>query len=192
MDARLVDYLDRLHRLLDGEMRSLPASAQRVLLQLVRESRGRGQDLAAIGYARLAARTGLDRMTVQRAIRSLRRHGWIETVRLGASGHASVYRVLGWDTRPNRPASSERVVSCLERLSPAQRSDLEALYLGLPPAERAEYEDRIARQLRELGLDPTKELVKELVLYQLIMDRCGPVKRQELLAALEQTTEAPA
>ncbi|GIW56224.1 MAG: hypothetical protein KatS3mg082_2628 [Nitrospiraceae bacterium] len=192
MDARLLDYLDRLHRLLDGEMRSLPASAQRVLLQLVRESRGRNQDLAAIGYARLAAKTGLTRMTVQRAIRSLRRQGWIETVRLGASGHASVYRVRGLDALQRRPAPSERVVSRLERLSPAQRSELEALYLGLPPAERAEYEDRIATQLRELGLDPAKELVKELVLYQLIMERCGPVKRQEFLDALERTGATPA
>ncbi|RMH36683.1 MAG: helix-turn-helix domain-containing protein [Nitrospirae bacterium] len=189
MESNLLEYLEALHRLLDGEMRTLPASAQRVLLQLMRESKGRGRELAAIGYARLEARTGLNRMTIQRAIRLLRQQGWIEAVRLGTSGHTSVYRVRVLEALPERSTRPMRPLSRVDRLSPAHRSELEALYLGLPPAERAEYEDRVAAQIRELGLDPAKDLIKELVLYQLIMERCGPLKQQELLEALEQAKE---
>ncbi|MBL8075964.1 MAG: hypothetical protein JNL29_16475, partial [Nitrospira sp.] len=64
-------YIAILHRYLDGGLTALPVSAQRVFLQLVRETLARGRDRVRITIRALTEKTGLSKETVSQALRQL-------------------------------------------------------------------------------------------------------------------------
>lgn len=66
-----LQYIAILHRYLDGGLTALPVSAQRVFLQLVRETLARGRDRVRITIRALTEKTGLSKETVSHALRQL-------------------------------------------------------------------------------------------------------------------------
>jgi hypothetical protein len=82
-----------------SQQSKLPASARLVALVLSLHMSEKG-DSAFPGFARLARETGLDRRTVIRQIKKLRKDGWLELLERGGpkagkrGGRANVYRAV--------------------------------------------------------------------------------------------------
>ena len=176
-----LQYLAILHRYLDGGLTALPVSAQRVFLQLVRETLARGRDRVRITIRALTDKTGLSKETVSHALRQLSSPSvdLINVVDAGGAHRAGHYQVR-WYTyqkrsvgmTPQRRRMKVRSVidhsieNRLLSLSADDRALLEQSYLALQPTERREVEDRVKDNLLTLGMVVTKEAFHQYVLYE--------------------------
>ena len=179
-DAPL-QYIAILHRYLDGGLTALPVSAQRVFLQLVRETLARGRDRIRITIRTLTEKTGLSKETVSHALRWLSSPSvdLINVVDAGGAHRAGQYQVR-WYTyqkrRFQKPPQRSRmkvrslidhsIENRLLTLSADDRVLLEQSYLALQPSERRELEDRVKDNLLTLGMVVTKDAFHQYVLYE--------------------------
>lgn len=175
-------YLAILHRYLDGGLSALGASAQRVFLQLLKESLSRGRKTVRITVRQLAAKTGLSKDTISVAIRHLTSPE-VDLVNLVSSGGAHVpaqYEVR-WSTYEKAAGSSQpirrrlraetihgSIEHRLAELSPEDRNKLEVSYLALQPHERQEIEERVLSRLQELGITVDTRTFQQLVLFEVM------------------------
>lgn len=175
-------YLAILHRYLDGGLSGLGAPAQRVFLQLVKESLSRGRRTVRITVRQLAAKTGLSKDTISVALRHLvsPEVDLVNTVSPG-SAHAPAQYEIRWSTYEKVEGSAPPVrrrlraktihgsiENRLAELSPEDRSKLEISYLGLQPHERREMEERVLTRLQELGITVDTPTFQQLVLFEVM------------------------
>lgn len=176
-----LQYIAILHRYLDGGLTALPVSAQRVFLQLVRETLARGRDRVRITIRALTEKTGLSKETVSNALRQLSSPSvdLVNVVDSGGAHTAGQYQVR-WYTYQKRtfgkqPQRSRMMVRSLIdnsienrllSLSPDDRAMLEQSYLALQPKERCDVEDTVKENLLTLGMVVTKDSFHQYVLYE--------------------------
>ncbi|MDR4466058.1 MAG: hypothetical protein AB7P24_16585 [Nitrospira sp.] len=177
-----LQYLTILHRYLDGGLTALPVSAQRVFLQLVRETLARGRDRVRITIRALTEKTGLSKETVSHALRHLSSPlvDLVNVVDAGGAHRAGQYQVRWYTyqkrtigTTPQRSRMKVRSLidhSSIENrlliLSAEDRALLEQSYLALQPTERREVEDTVRDNLLTLGMIVTKPAFHQYVLYE--------------------------
>ncbi|OQW37720.1 MAG: hypothetical protein A4E19_20980 [Nitrospira sp. SG-bin1] len=174
-------YIAILHRYLDGGLTGLPVSAQRVFLQLIRETLARGRDRVRITIRALTKKTGLSKETVSNALRQLSSPS-VDLVNVVDSGgaHASGQYQVRWYTYQKRTfgksphRSRVKVRSMIDQsiehrllsLSPEDRATLEQAYLALQPKERFDVEETVKDNLLTLGMVVTKDTFHQYVLYE--------------------------
>lgn len=179
-DAPL-QYLAILHRYFDGGLTALPVSAQRVFLQLVRETLARGRDRVRITIRALTEKTGLSKETVSHALRHLSSPSvdLVNVVDAGGAHRAGQYQVR-WYTYQKRTVgrsphrSRIKVRSMMDQsienrllsLSADDRALLEQSYLALQPKERSDVEASVKDNLLTLGMVVTKDAFHQYVLYE--------------------------
>ena len=174
-------YIAILHRYLDGGLTALPVSAQRLFLQLVRETLARGRDRVRITIRALTEKTGLSKETVSHALRQLSSPSvdLVNVVDAGGAhtpGHYQVrwytYQKRRFQKPPHRSRMKVRslidhsIENRLLTLSADDRALLEQSYLALQPKERADVEDTVKDNLLTLGMVVTKDAFHQYVLYE--------------------------
>lgn len=166
---------------MDGGLTALPVSAQRVFLQLVRETLARGRDRVRITIRALMEKTGLSKETVSHALRQLSSPSvdLVNVVDAGGAHRAGHYQVR-WYTyqkqtvgrSPNRSRIKVRsmmdqsIENRLLSLSADDRALLEQSYLALQLKERSDVEDTVKDNLLTLGMVVTKDAFHQYVLYE--------------------------
>jgi DNA-binding transcriptional ArsR family regulator len=172
-------YIAILHRYLDGGLTALPVSAQRLFLQLVRETLARGRDRVRITIRALTEKTGLSKETVSHALRQLSSPSVVNVVDAGGAHSPGQYqirwytyqkRTFGKPPQRSRMKVRSRVDNSIENrllcLSAEDRALLEQSYLALQPKERADVEDTVKDNLLTLGMVVTKDAFHQYVLYE--------------------------
>ena len=176
-----LQYIAILHRYLDGGLTALPVSAQRVFLQLVRETLARGRDRVRITIRTLTEKTGLSKETVSHALRQLSSPSvdLVNVVDAGGAHTPGQYQVR-WYTYQKRTFGKlpqrgrikvrslidHSIENRLLTLSVDDRATLEQAYLALQPKERCEVEETVKDNLLTLGMVATKESFHQYVLYE--------------------------
>jgi hypothetical protein len=174
-------YIAILHRYLDGGLTALPVSAQRVFLQLVRETLAKGRDRVRITIRALTEKTGLSKETVSHALQQLSSPSVdlvhvVDAGRAHTPGHYQVRWYTYQKRRLHRPPQRSRIKvrslighsieNRLLALSAEDRALLEQSYLALQPKERSDLEDTVKDNLLTLGMVVTKDAFHQYVLYE--------------------------
>lgn len=175
-----LEYTGILHFLLDGGMTALPAPAQVLYLQLVREALGRRRNPVRMTLDQFRDKTGLSRSTLYDALRLLSSPA-VDLVNVVSAGgpkvpgryqvRVSSYRKTGTTVQRARRrlrTSPGSIESRLAALKKEDRVDLEVLYHGLPGPERRQLEAEVREKFEEIGQDPDPTTFRQAVLFYLM------------------------
>jgi hypothetical protein len=175
-----LEYTGVLHFLLDGGMTGLPAPAQVLYLQLVREALGRRRNPVRMTLDQLREKTGLSRSTIHDALRLLAGPDIdiVNVVSRGGPKLPGLYQVrlcsyrktaIGVQRTRRRVLSVPGSIECrLAALTKEDRDDLEVLYHGLPGAERKNLEAEVREKFADIGQDPDAKTFRQAVLFYLM------------------------
>ena len=174
-------YAAVLHQLLDQGLRAVSGSAGRLLLQLVRETAGRGKSQVSLSLDALRDQTGLQKATLIRALMELQAGGLV-TVTPGGSHRAATYQVQlsnilrGHNAQACIPARFS-IEYRLSELNDADRAELLAVERGLTPALRHEVATAVRQAFLALGQTrPDPAQFTQAVRYQLLQTCFAPAR----------------
>lgn len=175
-------YAAVLNQLLDEGLKSLTASASRLLLHLVRETLGRGKERLSKSLEELRGMTGLQKSTLIRAIDELSGKQ-VLIVKPGTSHVPATYAIdisklfkfkLSDDTPlPTRFSIEYR----LTELSDDDRAQLLAVERGLTPAMRKDVAMKVRLEFLGLGQTrPDPEQFKQACRYEILLREFAPAR----------------
>lgn len=174
-------YAAVLHQLLDTGLRAVSGSAGRLLLQLVRETAGRGKSQVSLSLDALRDQTGLQKATLIRALTDLQAAGLV-MVTPGGSHRPATYQVQlskilrAHDTQSPVPARFS-IEYRLSELNDADRAELLAVERGLTPALRHEIATAVRQTFLALGQTrPDPAQFTQAVRYQLLQTCFAPAR----------------
>ncbi len=176
-----IHYIAVLHQLLDGGMTGLGTPAQRVYLQLVRESLARQRRTVRMTHDRLRELTGMSRPAIQNALKCLT-SPTVDLVNVVSPGgpkmpacyEPRLFRYLKSPSGLHRRLRIRAVgshgsnESILQELKPDDQALLERAYLTLDPSLRRTYEHEVKQAMREYGWKPDAKVLRQSVLIRVM------------------------
>lgn len=173
-------YAAMLNQLLDEGLSDLGAPAARLLLQLVRETFGRGERQATLSLRDLRRVTGLFDSSLLRSIDELE-HRELITVIKGTSHRASSFTVdlstLLKNTASVGPIRRFSIEYRLEDLTDADRNDLITIERALMPSVRKEIALEVRLQFQSLGQQiPDRDQFRQACRYLVLEKHFSPAR----------------
>jgi hypothetical protein len=176
-----IHYVAVLHQLLDGGMTGLGTPAQRVYLQLVRESLARQRPTVRMTHDRLRALTGMSRPAIQNALKCLTSPD-VDLVNIVSPGGPKIpacyeprlFRYVKLSSGLRRKVRVRAVgsqgsnESILLQLKPDDQALLEQAYNTLDPALRRGYESEVKQTMRDCGWKPDAKVLRQTVLIRIM------------------------
>jgi hypothetical protein len=186
------DYAVLVNRLLDEmSLAGMRSSAQRIYLQLIRESLGRGSHQVRIGVGQLVKRTRLTKMTVIRTLAAFQKQELIQVLEGATRSSPTLYKVnilasqmSASHVEQEHPSTAE-MASRLDQLRNDDRKDLEAMWGHLSAEERQKLIDEIyeeqARFESRVGTCAvlTPGVLEKAIRYRFLLKRFGPARLRQ-------------
>ncbi|NKB82798.1 MAG: hypothetical protein GKS05_13135 [Nitrospirales bacterium] len=166
-------YFMVLHRMFDGGMTGLSSTQRLLYLFLLRETFGRGRQDYQGTMRELSRMTGLNKDTVNKAIKALTRHGHVDIIDLGAGQRPCCLRihvVFQSETLPKQRGKGS-LETRLAQLDAEDKTMLLNMERYLPQTEREEYNLKVLHTLNELGFEMTPEIQRQALLFLLLRDQ---------------------